>query len=75
MEFEKIRDVISEQMNMPKDKITLETSFIDDLGADSLDLFQIISTLEEIFNMEFPVDDAEKIKTISDVVDYIKTND
>ncbi|MCL2873394.1 MAG: acyl carrier protein [Defluviitaleaceae bacterium] len=75
MEFEKIRDVISEQMNMPKDKITLETSFVDDLGVDSLDLFQIISTLEEIFNMEFPVDDAEKIKTISDVVDYIKTNE
>jgi len=75
VEFEKIRDVISEQMNMPKDKITLETSFVDDLGVDSLDLFQIISTLEEIFNMEFPVDDAEKIKTISDVVDYIKTNE
>jgi len=75
VEFEKIRDVISEQMNMPKDKITMETSFADDLGADSLDLFQIISALEEIFNMEFPVDDAERIKTISDVVDYIKANE
>ena len=75
MTFEKIQDVISEQMNISKDKITLETSFADDLGADSLDLFSIISELEEIFDMEFPVDDTEKIKTIADVVDYLKSNE
>ncbi len=72
MEFEKIRTIISEQMNIPENKIHMETSFADDLGADSLDLFQIISELEEAFDMEFPVEDAEKIKTVADAVNYIK---
>lgn len=72
MEFEKIRDVISEQMNIPKDKITLETSFQNDLNADSLDIFQIISELEEIFGMEFSNDAAESIRTVGDAVDHVK---
>jgi len=72
MEFEKIRDIISEQLNINKDRISLDTSFADDLGADSLDLFQIISELEEEFNMEFTNEDAEGIKTVGDAVDYIK---
>ena len=72
MEFEKIRDIISDQLSISKDRITLDTSFADDLGADSLDLFQIISELEEEFNMEFSNEAAESIKTVSDAVDYIK---
>ena len=74
MEFEKIRAIIADQMSISEDKITLETSFTDDLGADSLDLFQIISELEEEFNMEFSNDAAEKIKTVADAVEYIKEN-
>ena len=72
MEFEKIRDIISEQLSISKDRITVDTSFADDLGADSLDLFQIISELEEEFNMEFSNEAAESIKTVGDAVDYIK---
>ncbi|MCL2851546.1 MAG: acyl carrier protein [Defluviitaleaceae bacterium] len=72
MEFEKIRSIIADQMSISEDKITLETSFTDDLGADSLDIFQVISELEEEFNMEFSNDAAEKIKTVGDAVEYIK---
>ena len=72
MEFEKIKSIIADQMSISEDKITLETSFTDDLGADSLDIFQIISELEEEFNMEFSNDAAEKIKTVADAVEYIK---
>lgn len=72
MVFEKIRSIISEQLNISEDKITPDTSFTDDLGADSLDLFQVISELEEEFDMEFSNDAAEKIKTVADAVEYIK---
>ncbi|MCL2355905.1 MAG: acyl carrier protein [Defluviitaleaceae bacterium] len=72
MEFEKIRDVIAEQMNKPKDSIKPETRFTEDLNADSLDIFQIISELEEIFGMEFSNEDAESIKTVGDAAEYIK---
>ena len=72
MEFEKIRDCIADNMDLPKDSITPETNFKDDLNADSLDLFQIISELEEIFNVEFTNEDAEKIKTVGDAAQYIK---
>ena len=72
MEFEKIRDVISEQMGVDAASITLETSFIDDLGADSLDIFQIVTELEEVFGMEFDDTDAENIRTVGDAAEYIK---
>ena len=72
MEFEKIRDVIAEQMDIAKDKITPETAFEKDLNADSLDIFQIISELEDIFGMEFDNDDAANIKTVGDAAEYIK---
>ena len=72
MEFEKIRDVIAEQMNKPKNLITEETSFANDLNADSLDIFQIISELEEVFGMEFSNEAAESIKTVGDAVKYVK---
>ena len=75
-EFEKIRDVIIEQLGtsgkLTKEMITPETTFLDDLGADSLDIFQIISELEEVYDMEFSDDAAESIKTVGDAAEYIK---
>ncbi len=73
MDTDKVIEIIAEQMSISADKISMETSFADDLGADSLDLFQIISELEEAFDMEFSNEDAEKIKTVGDAVNYIKT--
>ena len=77
MEFEKIRDVILSQMGaaggkITKEMITMETSFIEDLGADSLDIFQIITELEEVFELEFDDSEAENIKTVADAVNYVK---
>jgi len=72
MEFEKVKEIIAEQMSISEDEISMETSFTDDLGADSLDIFQIISELEENFDIEFENDDAENIKTVGDAVEYIK---
>jgi acyl carrier protein len=72
MEFEKIREVIAEQMNIDKGRINPETTFQGDLNADSLDIFQIISELEEVFGMEFSNEAAESIKTVGDATDYVK---
>lgn len=72
MEFEKVRSIIASQMNIAQSKITLNSSFADDLGADSLDIFQIVTELEETFGIEFSNEDAEKIKTVGDIVNYIK---
>jgi len=72
MEFEKIRDVIAEQMGISKDRITPETKFQQDLNADSLDIFQIVSELEDVFGMEFDNDDAANIATVGDAVKYVE---
>jgi len=72
MEFDTIRDVVAEQMDIDKDSITPETKFTDDLNADSLDILQIIDSLESIFGMEFDNEAAEKIRTVGDAVAYIK---
>jgi len=72
MEFEKIRDIIAEQMGISKDSITEETKFEQDLNADSLDIFQIVSELEDVFGMEFESDDASNIVTVGDAVKYIE---
>ena len=72
MEFDKIKDVIVEQMGVDADSITPETTFVDDLNADSLDIFQIISELEDIFGMEFSNEDADKIRTVGDAAEHIK---
>ena len=70
--FEKVKKVIMEQLGVSDSAITLEASFIDDLGADSLDIVELIMALEEEFDMEIPDSDAEKVATVGDVVDYIK---
>ena len=72
MEFEKIRDIIVEVLNVEESDVKTESTFIDDLGADSLDVFQIIMGLEEEFDIEIPSDEAEKIVTVGDAVEQIK---
>ena len=72
MEFEKLKKVIAEVLNVDPDEITMETTFTDDLGADSLDLFQIIMGLEEEFDIEIPAESAEDITTVEEAVERIK---
>ena len=72
MEFERIKEIISEQLGVSEDSIKMETSFIDDLGADSLDLVELIMALEEEFDVEMPDDEIENIKTVSDAVSFLK---
>ena len=70
--FEKVKETIIEQLGVADTAVTMEASFIDDLGADSLDIVELIMALEEEFDMEIPDADAEKIVTVGDVVEYIK---
>ncbi len=74
MVFEKVKKIIVEQLGVEEDEINLESSFIDDLGADSLDIVELIMALEEEFDIEIPDSEAEKIACVSDAVDYIKNN-
>ena len=70
--FEKVKGVIVEQLGVAEGNITMKASFIDDLGADSLDIVELIMALEEEFDIEIPDRDAEKVVTVGDVVEYIK---
>ena len=72
MEFEKIQKIIAEVLNVDIDEVQPDTRFVDDLGADSLDIFQIIMGIEEAFDIEISTDDAEKIVTVGDAVEQIK---
>ena len=72
MEFEKMQDIIAEVMNVPKEDITPDTKFVDDLGADSLDLYQVIQEIEETFEIAIPEEEAEKIKTVGEAVELIR---
>ena len=72
MEFEKLQNIIADVLNIDKSKITPETTFVDDLGADSLDVFQIIMGIEDAFDIEIENEDAEKIATVGDAVEQIK---
>ncbi len=72
MEFEKLKKIIAEVLNVDVDEITMDTTFVDDLGADSLDIFQIIMGLEEEFDIEIANEEAEKIVTVGDAVEQIK---
>jgi acyl carrier protein len=74
MEFEKVKDIVVDQLGVEESAVTPEASFIDDLGADSLDVVELIMALEEEFDLEIPDAEAEKIKTVSNVVDYIKAH-
>ena len=72
MEFEKLKEIIVDVLNTNENDITMETTFVDDLGADSLDVFQIIMGIEEAFEIEIENEDAEKIVTVGDAVEQIK---
>jgi acyl carrier protein len=70
--FDDVKEVIVEQLNVNPDEVKLESDFVEDLGADSLDVVELVMALEEKFEIEIPDDEAEKIKTVKDVVDYIE---
>lgn len=72
MEFEKLQEIIVDVLNVNPDEITMDTTFVDDLGADSLDIFQIIMGIEETFDIEIANEDAESIVTVGDAVEQIK---
>lgn len=72
MEFEKLQKIIAEVLNLSEEEIRPDSTFVDDLGADSLDVFQIIMGLEEEFDIEIDNEEAEKITTVQDAVDQIK---
>jgi len=72
MELEKLQQIIAEVLNLDVDEITTETTFVDDLGADSLDIFQIIMAIEEEFDIEIPNEEAEKIVSVGDAMEQIK---
>ena len=70
--FEKVRDITVEQLSVDADEVKMESTFIDDLGADSLDIVELIMAFEEEFDIEIPDEDAEKITTIGSAVEYVK---
>ena len=72
--FNKVRDIVVEQLGVEADEVALESTFIDELGADSLDIVELIMAFEEEFNIEIPDEAAEKIKSVQDVVTYIDQN-
>ena len=72
--FEKVKAIIVEQLGVADTAVTMQASFIDDLGADSLDIVELVMAIEEEFDIEIPDSDAEKVVTVGDVVDYIKEN-
>ena len=72
MEFEKLKKIIAEVLNVDPDEITMETTFQDDLGADSLDVYQIIMGIEEEFDIEIPAESAEQVTTVEEAVEMIK---
>ena len=72
MELEKLQGIIAEVLNVSEDEITTSTTYVDDLGADSLDIFEIIAAIEEQFDIEIPQEEAEKIVTVGDAVEQIR---
>ena len=72
--FDRVKEIIVEQLGVAEDSVKEEASFIDDLGADSLDIVELIMALEEEFDIEIPDTDAEKVVTVVDVVEYLKDN-
>ena len=74
MVFEKVREILVDQLDVNEDDVTMESSLTDDLGADSLDFVDLVMSLEDEFDAEFPEDDMESIKTVGDIVKYIEEN-
>ncbi len=72
--FDKVKEVIVDQLNVEEDDVTEEATFVDDLGADSLDIVELVMALEETFGVSIPDEDAESIKSVGDAVSYIQTN-
>jgi acyl carrier protein len=72
--LDKVKEVIVEQLNVEEDDVNEDASFIDDLGADSLDIVELVMALEEQFSISIPDEEAENIKTVGDAVEYIKAN-
>ena len=72
--FDKVKEIVVEQLGIDADDVNIDSTFIDDLGADSLDIVELIMAFEEEFNVEIPDEIAEKIKTVKDTVDYIDKN-
>ena len=72
MEFEKLKEIIAEVLNVDVNEITKDTTFVDDLGADSLDVFQIIMGIEDTFDIQIPEDAAEHITTVAEAVEQIQ---
>ena len=73
MEFEKLKKIIADVLNVDPNEITMDSTFMDDLGADSLDVFQVIMGIEEEFNIEIAADKAEKISTVGEAVELIRS--
>lgn len=71
---QKIRDIIVEQLGVAPEKVNPDASFVDDLGADSLDQVELIMAIEEAFDIEIPDEDAEKLEKVKDAIDYLKTH-
>lgn len=74
MVFDRVKEIIADKLSLDADEITMESSFVDDLGADSLDIVELIMALEDEFDMEIPDEEAEKITTVSNVVEYIRSH-
>lgn len=72
---ERVTNIIANQLDVDKEKVKTETNFINDLGADSLDIVELVMELEEEFDMSIPDEDAEKIRTVGEAVDYIKNHE
>lgn len=75
MEFERVKQVIVDQLGVDESAVTMEASFVEDLGADSLDIVELIMGLETEFDIEIPDEEAEKISTVGDAVNYLKNID
>lgn len=74
MVFEKVRKILCEQLDLDEDKVTMDSSIVDDLGADSLDVVDLVMTLEEEFDIEMPDEEIEGVKYVGDLVRYIEAN-
>lgn len=74
MSFDKLKEIICEQLDAQEEEVKLESSFQDDLGADSLDIVELVMSIEDEFDVEIPDEEAEKLETVQDAVDWFKVN-